>query len=100
MKIFSQLQDSIKNLVRHNRFAVDIEEKSQAQMTKSINNEIPNTQGQNFILVEKYLKISDFIEYILEKKEIFLEEQLRNVKNQDDEEKILNEFIIIFLLKT
>lgn len=86
--------------MKHNRFAVDIEEQSQVQMTKSINADIPNTQGQNFILVEKYLKISDFIEYILDKKEIFLEEQLRNVKNQDDEEQILNKYLIVFLIKT
>lgn len=69
MKIISQLQENIKNL---NRQKVYEEEEEPTHEVKQ-NDNSPNKK-QNFTLVEKYLKISDFIEYIIEKKELFLKD--------------------------
>ena len=71
MKIFTQLQESIKNLVKNNKFIVENNNvEKQSQMKKS---QPPPSQEVKQSFVEKYLKISDFLEYILENKEIFLE---------------------------
>ena len=45
------------------------------------------------------MKISDFLEYILENKEIFLETQFKNVKSKDEEMIILNDYLKNFLMK-
>ena len=45
------------------------------------------------------MKISDFLEYILDNKEIFLECQFKNVKSKNEEMGILNDFLKNFLMK-
>ena len=45
------------------------------------------------------MKISDFLEYILYNKEIFLECQFKNVKSKNEEMGILNDFLKNFLMK-
>lgn len=49
-------------------------------------------------LVEKYLKISDFLEYICENKDVFIGEMLHKVKNKEEEESILMDFLKTFML--
>ena len=41
------------------------------------------------IMVEKYLQISDFMEFILEGPDLFLDNQLENIKSKDEERNIL-----------
>lgn len=48
--------------------------------------------------MDKYLKISDFLEYIIENKDIFIGEQLHKVKNKEEEEAILMNFLKTFML--
>lgn len=70
MKVFSQLQESIKNLVKNNKFIVE----NNAEKTAAAKPvQPPPQEARKTTFVEKYLKISDFLEYILENKEIFLE---------------------------
>ena len=45
------------------------------------------------------MKISDFLEYILENKEIFLESQFKNVKSKSEEMQIINDYLKNFLMK-
>ena len=49
-------------------------------------------------LVEKYLQISDFIEYILDNRDLFIESQLVHVQNIEGEMKIFTDFLKRFLL--
>ena len=79
MKLFSQLQTSIKNLIKNNKGIVISGEKG-AEITEGDAEKPSPAQTQRIPMVEKYLKISDFIEYILDNKLIFLEEDLKDVK--------------------
>jgi len=67
MKIFTQLQESIKNLVKNNKFIVEnnVEQQSEKQ-NKTTPQPAAVESSKKPTLVEKYLKISDFLEYILE----------------------------------
>ena len=49
-------------------------------------------------LVEKYLKISDFIEYIMDNRDIFIGELFKKVKNKEEEDFIFLTFLENFML--
>jgi len=51
-------------------------------------------------MVEKFLKISDFIVYILENEDIFLEENFKDVKTKEEEMNLLTSFLLKFMLNT
>jgi hypothetical protein len=51
-------------------------------------------------MIEKYLQISDFVGYILDNKDLFLEEELMNIKTKEEEKKVVMTMIIKFLLET
>ena len=51
-------------------------------------------------MIEKYLQISDFVGYILDNKDLFLEEELMNIKTKEEEKKVVMTLIIKFLLET
>ena len=55
--------------------------------------------GGKVVLIEKYLKISDFLKYIIENKEIFIEKMLQNIKNKSEETDTMMSYIMNFLLK-
>ena len=66
-------------MVNNNKFIADNnEEEEGAEKNENGHNHNYNHRPT---LVEKYLKISDFIEYIFDNKEIFLEEKFQNVKS-------------------
>jgi hypothetical protein len=50
-------------------------------------------------MVQKYLKVSDFIEHILDNQEIFLGEDLEGIQNRNDQRKIQMRYIKDFLLQ-
>ena len=49
-------------------------------------------------LVEKYLKISDFIEYIMDNRDIFIGELFKKVKNKEEEDFIFLTILENFML--
>lgn len=50
-------------------------------------------------LIEKYLQASDFIGYILDNKDLFLEEELKHVRKKEEENKITMDMLIKFMLE-
>mmetsp|Transcript_27175 Transcript_27175/g.41349 ORF Transcript_27175/g.41349 Transcript_27175/m.41349 type:complete len:128 (-) Transcript_27175:2922-3305(-) len=50
------------------------------------------------LLVEKYLKISDFVEYIIDNKDRFIMSKLEHVQSQEDEMSVFMDFLKRFLL--
>ena len=56
--------------------------------------------GEKLVLVHKYLKISDFVEYILDNQELFLGSSLEGVKTYDHQRKIKMQYVKDFLLQT
>ena len=49
-------------------------------------------------LIEKYLKISDFLKHILNNPDIFLDQKYEGVQTKAEERRILLEFLKLFLL--
>ena len=50
-------------------------------------------------LIEKYLQASDFIGYILDNRDLFLEEELKHVRSKEEENKVVMEMLIKFMLE-
>ena len=50
-------------------------------------------------LIEKYLQASDFIGYILDNRDLFLEEELKHVRSKEEEDKIVMAMLIKFMLE-
>lgn len=50
-------------------------------------------------LIEKYLQASDFIGYILDNRDLFLEEELKHVRSKEEENKIVMDMLIKFMLE-
>lgn len=48
-------------------------------------------------LVEKFLKVSDFTEYILDNRDVFMSDDLEGVKTTEENEGVLREFLNNFL---
>lgn len=48
-------------------------------------------------MVEKFLKISDFTEYILDNRDVFMQESLEGMKTSEENEGVLREFLNNFL---
>lgn len=71
--------------MKNNKFIVENNVEKSTKKVKQVTPDQPATQNRKQNFVEKYLKISDFLEYILENKEIFLEEQFKNVKKKEEE---------------
>ena len=59
----------------------------------------PEQNHYQLNLVEKYLQISDFLEYILDNPDIFLEEKFENIATKAEERLVLLDFLKGFLLK-
>jgi hypothetical protein len=49
-------------------------------------------------VIEKYLKISDFLKHILNNPDIFLDQKYEGVQTKAEERRILLEFLKLFLL--
>ena len=49
-------------------------------------------------VIEKYLKISDFLKHILNNPDIFLDQKYEGVQTKEEERRILLEFLKLFLL--
>jgi len=50
-------------------------------------------------MVEKYLKIDDFLEYIILTQDAFLSEELKNVQSVEEQKSVQATYIINFLLQ-
>ena len=57
-----------------------------------------STKSENEGKVEKFLKISDFVTYIIDKMDIFLETKLEGVQTTDETEQVASEYLNHFLL--
>ena len=54
--------------------------------------------GMSSKVVEKYLKISDFLKHILNNPDIFLDQKFEGIQTKEEERKILLDFLKSFLL--
>ena len=50
-------------------------------------------------MVEKYIQISDFVDYILDNRELFLAQKLQDIKDLEGAKKVLTDYLIHFLLE-
>lgn len=50
--------------------------------------------------IEKYISVSDFLGYILDNRDIFLQEMLEGVQSKEEQDGVLHSFIGEFLLHT
>jgi hypothetical protein len=49
-------------------------------------------------MAEKYLKVSDFVAYILDNRDLFIAEKLTNLKSQDDEFGVFGDYFHNFMI--
>lgn len=54
--------------------------------------------GMDAKVIEKYLKISDFLKHILNNPDIFLDQKYEGVQTKEEERRILLDFLKSFLL--
>jgi hypothetical protein len=58
-----------------------------------------DTPVVGIVTIEKYLQVSDFISYILDNKDLFLEEELKGVRTKDEEQNVVMTLLIKFMLE-
>ena len=78
---------------------LDRKDKSKVQVSNKSKNtqNIISVEPPNFI--EKYIQISDFLQFILDNPDVFIEAELEMVADKTEEKHILERFLLKFMLE-